>query len=470
MIGVIGDFMIDHYIFGKSSRISPEAPVPVVNLQREEDRPGGAGNVVKNLLSLGAKPVPIGVVGEGEYSRLVQLLPGVETAGLFSDPTRPTPIKTRIIAGTHQMVRVDRETTAPISPEMERKILKFLEERSGKWKLLLLSDYGKGVLTPRLTSAIIKFANRHQIRTIIDPKRDYFKYRNGWLLKPNRKELGEAVGMEIKTDADLQKAGWRLKEELNLDYLLVTLSEEGMALFGEEFLKIPTLAREVYDVTGAGDSVLAGLGYSLIRGAPLEEAIHFANSTAAVAISRVGTTPVKLSEVLEFQKRLDNSVDYKIVGEKEIGKIVEELKEEGKKIVFTNGCFDILHYGHIRYLQKAKKLGDVLIVGLNSDESVKRLKGEKRPINPQYQRAYLLASLEVVDFVVIFEEDTPEQLIKIVTPDILVKGGDYRNKKIVGADIAKEVKLIEFVEGESTTSIITRILERYGRGEGKGDN
>jgi D-beta-D-heptose 7-phosphate kinase/D-beta-D-heptose 1-phosphate adenosyltransferase len=352
---------------------------------------------------------------------------------------------------------VDRERIVPISRTSEEKILQFLDQNKEKFSILLLSDYGKGVLTPRLTSSIIKFANRHGIKTIIDPKTEWEKYKNGWMLKPNRKELSQAVGYPITNDRELERAGWELKERLNLDYLLVTLSEEGMALFGERFKKIPTMAREVYDVTGAGDTVLAALGYGLSRGMDIEEAVHFANAAAAVAIGKIGSVVVKLSEVVQFQRRLENSVDHKIVSLDRIVEVVESLKREGKKIVFTNGCFDILHYGHVKYLQQAKGLGDVLIVGLNSDQSVKKLKGEERPINTQYHRAYLLASLEVVDFVVIFEEETPYRLIEAIRPHILVKGGDYRGKKVVGSELVERVELIDYIPGHSTTSIIEKI-------------
>jgi len=460
MIGVIGDFIVDHYIFGTSHRISPEAPVPVVNVFREEDRAGGAGNVVLNLAGLGGKVLPIGVIGEVGKERLLKLLKGIETDGIFVDRNRETIIKSRVIVGNHQLVRVDREQIQSIDRHWEEEILKFLEKNRSRLSLLLLSDYGKGVLTPRLTSAIIKFANRHGIKTIIDPKQDWEKYKNGWLLKPNRKELGEAVGYPITDDLTLRQAGWELKERLNLDYLLVTLSEEGMALFGEQFQKIPTLAREVYDVTGAGDTVLAALGYSLERGESLESAIHFANGAAAVAIGKIGSVVVRLGEVMEFQKRIENSVDYKIVSFEKIGKLAQELKREGKRIVFTNGCFDLLHYGHVKYLQQAKGLGDVLIVGLNSDLSVRKLKGKERPINSQYHRAYLLASLEVVDFVVIFEEKTPYRLIEVIKPSILVKGGDYRNKPVVGRDLVEQVELIDYIEGHSTTSLIEKIRQK----------
>jgi D-beta-D-heptose 7-phosphate kinase/D-beta-D-heptose 1-phosphate adenosyltransferase len=282
------------------------------------------------------------------------------------------------------------------------------------------------------------------------------------MIKPNKKELSYATGIDIKTEEDLKKAGWKLKKELNLDYLLVTLSEEGMALFGDDFVKIPTIAKEVYDVTGAGDTVLATLGYFLSENDDIIEAMHFANAAAAVVVGKVGSATVTLEEIREFERRFDNSVDYKIVDFDKIEHIANDLKKQDKKIVFTNGCFDILHLGHVKYLQKAKALGDVLIVGVNSNDSVKRLKGKNRPVNDEYDRAYLLASLEVVDYVVIFKEDTPYELIKKVKPDVLVKGKDYEGKEVVGSDIAKEVKLIDFIEGRSTTNIINKMKKGNG--------
>jgi len=282
------------------------------------------------------------------------------------------------------------------------------------------------------------------------------------MIKPNKKELSIATGMEINNKEDLIKAGWKLKKELDLKYLLVTLSEEGMALFGDEFIQIPTIAKEVYDVTGAGDTVLAALGYYLKREENIKKAMHFANAAAAVVVGKLGSATASLSEIREYEKRKE-SVDHKIIPFEEIEKLTDNLKKEHKKIVFTNGCFDILHIGHVKYLQKAKTLGDILIVGVNSNESVSRLKGPKRPVNDEYDRAYLLASLEVVDYVVIFGEDTPYELIKKIKPDILVKGKDYEGKEVVGSDIAKEVKLIEFVNGKSTTNIINKIKMENGK-------
>jgi len=458
MIAVIGDFMIDHYLWGKSDRISPEAPVPVVEVLKEEDRLGGAGNVVNNLLALGSNVLVSTVIGKNS-KRLLDLLKekNIDTRGIFIDENRETIIKSRVIASNYQVIRYDKETKTAISNELEEKILNYLQDNINDIDLILLSDYEKGVLTKSLTQKIIKLSNRHNKKLIIDPKKDFSKYQNAWMIKPNKKELSVAAGVEIKTQEDLINAGWKVKNELNLDYLLVTLSEEGMALFGDEYIKIPTIAKEVYDVTGAGDTVLASLGYFLSKNNDLEGAMHFANAAAAVVVSKIGSATVTLEEIEETERRIDNSVDYKIVDFDKIEHIANDLRAQNKTIVFTNGCFDILHLGHVKYLQKAKALGDKLIVGLNSNESVTRLKGSSRPVNDEYDRAYLLASLEVVDYVVIFDEDTPYELIKRVKPDILVKGADYKGKVVVGSDIAKVVKLIDFVEGKSTTSIIERM-------------
>ena len=458
MIAVIGDFMIDHYLWGKSSRISPEAPVPVVEIEKEEDRLGGAGNVVNNLIALNANVYPIGVLGKNSY-RVLNILKklNLDTSAMFIDDSRKSIIKSRIIAANSQVIRYDKESKEPISKEFEDKIYSALFSQIDKIKIVILSDYAKGVLTPALTQKIINLCNSKNIKLIIDPKSDFKKYKGAYLITPNRAELKAATGIEICDAESLKKAAWKLKKQLNLQNLIVTLSEDGMALFSKDYTKIPTIAQEVFDVTGAGDTVVAALAYYLSKKDSLTEAMHFANAAAAVVVGKVGSATVTLNEIKEYEKRLDNSVDYKIVDFNEIKEISKDLKSAGKKIVFTNGCFDILHLGHVKYLQKARALGDKLIVGLNSNESVSRLKGSSRPINDQYDRAYLLASLEVVDYVVIFNEDTPYELIKTIQPDILVKGADYKDKEVVGSDIAKELKLIDFVDGKSTTSIIERI-------------
>ena len=456
MIAVVGDFMIDHYLWGKSSRVSPEAPVVIVDVEKEEDRLGGAGNVVNNLLSLGSKVLISTVLGS-ESERMFKLFSkiDIDTSGVFIDNSRKTIIKSRVLSSSHQVIRYDKETRNEISIEYEKKIFDFLKNQIEMIEIVLLSDYNKGVLTSNLTQKIIALCREYDKKLIIDPKSDFDKYKNAYMIKPNKKELSLATGIEINSKDELIEAGWLLKDRLDLDYLLVTLSEDGMALFGDSFIEIPTLAQEVYDVTGAGDTVLATLGYYLEQNDSVEEAISFANAAAAVVVAKVGSATATIDEIINYERALDNSVDYKILDFDR----VDIFQGSKKKIVFTNGCFDILHLGHIKYLQKAKALGDILIVGVNSNESVKRLKGESRPINDEFDRAYLLASLEVVDYVVVFSEDTPYELIDRIKPDILVKGADYKGKEVVGSDIVDEVKLIDFIDGKSTTNIIKRMSQ-----------
>ncbi len=456
---VIGDLMIDHYLFGKVERISPEAPVQVVEIEEEKMLLGGAGNVINNLLALGAKVNVASVVGDdenGEWIKKRLSSKDIDLNNLICQSGRDTSKKTRVISSNQQILRYDKESKDDISKESEEKLL---EVMSNEYDLILLSDYAKGVLTDSLTKKIIAFSNIKNIPVFIDPKgSDYSKYNGATLITPNKKEAEIATGIKIQDDESLKKAGFILKEKYDLDSVIITLSENGMAIFEDEMSKIPTVAKEVYDVTGAGDTVLSALGYAVTKGKELKEAAKFANYAAGVVVGKVGSATATLSEIEDYKKSLhqESSEDF-IKDFESIKTLVDTIKQKEQTIVFTNGCFDILHLGHVKYLESAKNMGDVLIVGLNSDASVKRLKGETRPINPQYDRAYLLAALECVDYVVIFDEDTPYELIKIVQPDILVKGGDYRYQNVVGSDIAKEVRFVDFVEGKSTTGIIKKI-------------
>ena len=450
---VVGDLMLDHYIFGKSDRISPEAPVQVVEVQKEKDLLGGAGNVVNNLLAFGAKVAVASVIGRDEAGEWIAKrlnTKGVEALLIRED--RPTTKKSRVIAANQQIVRIDREVKEPITKESVEQIIAFA--KSNDFDAMLLSDYAKGVVTPALAKALTKLS----APLFVDPKgKDYSKYQGAFCITPNKKEASEATGIEIVDEKSLLRAGHLLKKDF--ENVVITLSEEGMAIFEERFHKIPTFAKEVYDVTGAGDTVLAALGFGVAGGLSLKEAAHFANLAAGVVVGRVGAATATLEEIEEYERSLGiRGAEEAIKSFAEIERIAKRLHSEGKRVVFTNGCFDILHLGHVKYLQEAKRLGDVLIVGLNSDESVRRLKGKRRPINPQFDRAYILASLEAVDYVVIFNEDTPYELIKRVQPDILVKGADYKGKEVVGSDIAKKTVLIDFVEGKSTTKIVERIL------------
>lgn len=460
---VIGDLMVDHYLWGTCDRISPEAPVQVIDIQKETKVLGGAGNVINNLLSLGADVGVLSVVGDDEVAEEVKYLIDATEAKsyLILQKGRKTSKKSRVMASKSQVVRYDHESKNNISFDSTDKIYAKLQQIINGYDLILLSDYGKGVLTNDLTQRIIKIAKNHNKKVIVDPKgKNYAKYKGAYFLTPNKKEAELATGIKIESKDSLKDALKELQKIAELEMSVITLSEEGIAVLKDKELTIkPTVAREVYDVTGAGDTVLASLGYALALVDDVYSAIEFANLAAGVVVGKLGSATVSLDEIEDYKASLHkSSIDLHIKSFKEIKKVVKRYKKQNKKIVFTNGCFDILHKGHVSYLNSAKALGDILVVGVNSDESVKRLKGQDRPINNQDDRAYLLSALECVDYVVIFEEDTPYELIERIKPDILVKGADYKDKEVVGSDIAGETVLIDFIEGKSTTSTIEKIL------------
>jgi len=460
---VIGDLMIDHYLWGNVNRISPEAPVQVVEVEKETTVLGGAGNVVNNLVALGADVMVMSVVGEDKNGdEITQMLESIKVKHyLICDKNRKTTKKSRIIASHQQVVRYDHESKEDISAESEALLTTGLLNIIEEFDVVLVSDYGKGVITDSLMGKINFCASGNDVKVLVDPKGDdYSKYIGSYLLTPNKKEAQIATKMEINDDASLKVALKKLHNTACLQVPMITLSEDGIAILDENnnVIKKPTVAREVYDVTGAGDTVLASLGYCLAKDDNIVEAMEFANLAAGVVVGKIGSATATLEEIEEYKSSLHkSSIESHIKTFKEIENTVERLKKQNKKIVFTNGCFDILHKGHVQYLDKAKSFGDVLILGLNSDSSVKALKGDNRPINTQDDRAYILAALESVDYVVIFDDNTPLSLIQIVQPDILVKGGDYEGKEVVGSDIAKEVKLVQFVDGKSTTKTIEKI-------------
>ena len=459
---VIGDLMIDHYLWGSCDRISPEAPVQVINVGDESMSLGGAGNVINNLNALGAQVDVISVIGNCETSgKLKALLANIKvnTKYLITQNKRITTKKTRIISSQQQVVRYDHESTDEISDESQKSILASFKKLVSNYDAVLLSDYGKGVLTIELTQSLIAIANNKNKKVLVDPKGlDYSKYRGSYLLTPNKKEASEATKINITDDASLTKAITQLKTEYDLDVSLITLSEQGVAIYDDKLRVHPTVSREVFDVTGAGDTVLASLGFALACGYKIDAAVEFANLAAGVVVGKIGSAIATLNEIIEYESSLNKSTsDEHIKTFDEIASLSKELKARGKKIIFTNGCFDILHIGHVRYLETAKSYGDILILGLNSDRSVTSIKGKGRPINIQLDRAYILAALEAVDYVVVFDEDTPYDLIKAVKPDVLVKGSDYEGKKVVGQDIADELKLVQFVDGKSTTKTIEKI-------------
>jgi len=459
---VIGDLMIDHYLWGSCERISPEAPVQVINVNSESTLLGGAGNVINNLNALGAKVDVISVIGECKVSEeLKKLLKDikVETQYLITQKDRVASKKSRIIAANQQVIRYDLESTDEINIQSQVAILKRFKSIVNDYDVILLSDYGKGLFTFELTQSLITISNKNKKKLLADPKGlNYSKYKGAYLLTPNKKEAGEATQSVIKDNKSLTKAIKSLKEQCNLEVSLITLSEQGVAIFDNELRIHPTVAKEVFDVTGAGDTILASLGFALSCNKSIDESVKFANLASGVVVGKIGSATASFNEIIEYESSLNKSNSNEHIKTwSEISLIVNELKNKEKKIIFTNGCFDILHIGHIKYLEKAKSYGDILILGLNSDKSVRKLKGKNRPINTHTDRAYILASLEVVDYLVIFDEDTPLKLIQHIMPDMLIKGGDYEGKKIVGQDIVKEVKLVPFIDNKSTSNTIERI-------------
>lgn len=461
---VIGDVMLDTYYTGDVKRISPEAPVPVFRKNAERSVLGGAANVAANLVAAGQNVYMMAMVGNDENAdRLRKIFDaqGVDTS-LIVSLNRSTTEKTRFLASNNQQVlRLDVEDTNPLGCEDCEKMLQSLDEQIEKFDLILLSDYLKGLLTFELTQGVLQRAKAKHIPAIIDVKDPKVeKYKDAYLIKPNLKELQDLTGITVHSDEEIVAASKKLREICHTEYILTTCGARGMVLVGnDEPYFIESAGKEVFDVTGAGDTTIAYLAACMVNGFEMKEAVDIANYAAGIQVSKVGTSSVYWKEIREHLTSEEDATTHKIL----TGRAVETFREDhaDKKIVFTNGCFDILHVGHIRYMQEAAELGDVLVVGLNSDDSVKRLKGPERPINNQNDRAEMLAALEFVDYVTIFDDDTPYKLIKKIQPDVLVKGGDYNPDNVVGKDIVEarggELKLLNFVEGKSTTNIINRI-------------
>jgi D-beta-D-heptose 7-phosphate kinase/D-beta-D-heptose 1-phosphate adenosyltransferase len=468
---IIGDLMLDEYLWGKADRISPEAPVQVVDVKREDLRLGGAGNVANNLAAMCCKVSLCSVIGGDENGAILRRAftgKGVDVEGVFEDPQRMTSKKTRVLAANQQIVRIDRETRDDIHAEYEEKIVRFVTERGSEWDVILVSDYLKGVLTQRVLDTVIDVGRRQGIPVVVDPKgNDYTKYRSATIITPNRKEAETASHIPITDEKSLNAAAARLLNAGGYEALLITRSAEGMSLYMRDgsITHLPTVAREVYDVTGAGDTVVASLGIGLAGGLGFADSCRLANVAAGIAVGKVGTSTVSPAEIIGVISHEHSDSDVKIKNLDVLVSIIEAEKARGKKVVFTNGCFDLLHVGHVRYLQKARTYGDLLVLGLNSDASVQRLKGEKRPLIGQKERAHILAALDCIDYVVIFDEDTPLRLLQALKPSVLVKGGDYTPDKVVGKDLVESyggrIELVEFVDGRSTTNIIEKILQNY---------
>lgn len=465
---VVGDVMLDTYFTGDVKRISPEAPVPVFRKKSERSVLGGAANVAANLIAAGQNVSMMAIVGQDETGNKLRTAfnnQGINT-DLIISLNRHTTEKTRFLASNNQQVlRLDVEDTDPLSDIDCHIMLDAFQEKVNGYNLVLISDYLKGLLTYNFTQGIISIANENGLPVIIDAKDPLFeKYSHATLLKPNLKELHDLTGLSVDTDEAIIKASERLKEWCQCKYVLTTCGNRGMVLVGDANpYFIDAIEQEVFDVTGAGDTVIAYLGACMVNGCSMRESVNIANLAAGIQVSKVGTSSVYWCEIKERMADQERGTLHKIIS----GHLVDSFREDhrDKKIVFTNGCFDILHVGHIRYLQEAAKLGDILIIGLNSDSSVQRLKGSERPINSEMERAEMLGALSFVDYVVLFNEDTPLELITRIKPDILVKGGDYAPDEVVGKKEVEErggkLVLIPFVEGKSTTNIIKRIKHEY---------
>lgn len=469
---VIGDVMLDIYYHGAVERISPEAPVPVFLAGDITYRLGGAANVAVNMAANYQSVAVLSVIGKDENGEILKSLfrtSNIHTEYLM-ETERPTTMKCRLLAGGNQQVlRIDSEDVSGITEDLQEKILQTFSRRVGEFDMIVLSDYMKGFLVYEFTRKIIAIAKQNGIRVLVDVKdKNAEKYKGVYMLKPNRKELGMLTGMRVRTMNEVREASEVLCRECECDYVLTTCGVDGMLLVDRTGVKkeLKTAAQEVFDVTGAGDTVIAYMAMCLANGTGIEKAMLLANYAAGLQVSKTGTSIVYMEEVKKISQFNDGKMQDKnsvILKNLEIDELEEFRKQNsGKKIVFTNGCFDILHIGHIRYLKEAAQLGDLLVVGLNSDDSVRRLKGLERPINPQDERMEILASLEYVDYLIIFEEDTPLRVIEACQPDVLVKGGDYQVEGIVGREIVEKrggtVKVLPFVEGKSTTGLIRKIV------------
>ncbi len=459
---VLGDVMLDRYWHGNTSRISPEAPVPVVHVADAEERAGGAGNVAINIASLGANIILQGYVGKDEAGNVLQeLLENKNvTCQLIALNDTPTVTKLRVISRHQQLIRLDFEDGFDNNQdaELEQQFSQSLKDVGA----VVLSDYGKGTL--RNIPSYIAVARQHAIPVLVDPKgNDFEDYRGATLITPNLSEFEAVVG-KCHNEADIVTKAEKLIFELELDALLVTRSEQGMSLIQKDQppFHLPTRAQEVFDVTGAGDTVISILAAGIATGQTLEQAMALSNLGAGVVVSKLGTATVTVPELMQAKHNIEG-FSRGVVTAQTLEDLLVNAKQLGEKIVFTNGCFDILHPGHVTYLQQARLLGDRLIVAVNDDDSVKRLKGDDRPINTVQRRMSVLAALECIDWVIPFSDDTPVEVIKKIKPSVIVKGGDYTPEQVVGAEIVKqyggEVKILNFVEGHSTTDIINRILE-----------
>jgi D-beta-D-heptose 7-phosphate kinase / D-beta-D-heptose 1-phosphate adenosyltransferase len=472
---VLGEAILDRYLWGAIDRISPEAPIPVLQVVRREERPGNAAFVCANLIALGAAPRLVSVTGaDMNGALLTESLAdlGVQTRGVVEDRSRPTIVKERMLGwvqsaqrGTQQLLRVDNEDTRPIGPEVEQALLDALEEEIPEMDGALVCDVNKGVLTARVLRMLIDAGRALHKPVVIDPRLapDYSLYRGATALTPNRYETERAIGLSLAKPDAWPAAARHLIERFDLDLSLITLDRDGLFLGARDgrATHLPTNPREVYDVTGAGDIVLTFFGLLLAGGCDPEVAAQVANVAAGLEVTKQGAAIIGRQEIeMALEQRHEISA-HKIVGADELPGHLEAHRLAGRRICFTNGCFDLLHAGHIKLLEFARRQGDLLVVGLNSDASVRQLKGEGRPVYPQEDRARMLAALEAVDYVILFDNPRAEGIIRFVRPDILVKGEDYRGQILDGSEFVHSyggrVVLAPLLDGRGTTRTIERL-------------
>jgi len=469
---LVGDLLIDSYVYGDALRISPEAPVQVLQVVSKEYSCGGAGSVAADIAALGAEPLCIGVLGNDSNADLLKKLlkaKNIRTDGLITVDDRPTINKQRLVGlaqhrHRQQLLRIDEESTEPLNKDASEKILNIYSEFLNKVNVVCLQDYNKGVFSPNLAKKMIKLARKANKKILVDPPmgEDYSKYAGATTITPNRYEASTSVGFEIKTIEDAEKAASLLAEKLDLEAVVITLDKQGAFLWtngsGEHITTIP---RSVYDVTGAGDMVLAMIAVTLAAGHGFRTAVQLSNIAGGIEVEKFGVATVTVDEIVNEIIAENHGKAGKI---HEIENLLNELsfhRQQKRKIVFTNGCFDVIHRGHIEYLKFCKKQGDIVVLGLNSDSSVKQIKGPERPINNQHDRAAVLAALETIDYITIFDEADPLALIQLVKPDILVKGADWTKDTVIGGPFVEsrggKVVLAPLVDGKSSTDAINKI-------------
>lgn len=461
---VAGDVMVDEYVLGEVERISPESPVPVLVARERLRRLGGAGNVLRNLVSMGATVALFATIGSddaGKWFKNHCYEIGVDTFWLKTDRSRPTTIKTRVVARNQQIVRIDEENTGIISAEMEQKVIDELKSVLPQVKAVVLSDYGKGFLTPNILQSLLAQAKEENIPVLVDPKgMDFTRYKGATYITPNIREASLASGIDISDKVSMELAGQTLLSQTNAEGIVLTRGRDGSSLITRNSIEHFTVKPvEIVDVTGAGDTVISTLALAVASGLSIQEAIQLANLAASLVVARFGAATVSLDEMIDSLKLERES--RKIINMSDAERALRHHRIQGHTIVFTNGCYDLFHAGHLELLRKASSFGDVLVVGVNSDKSVKRIKGPQRPIVPEGERLAILSALNFVDYVIAFDQDTPLELIKEIKPDVLVKGEDWKGKTVVGEKIVLErkgrVELVKLLPGVSTTELISRI-------------